>query len=127
MNNRLKYKVKSAPYRAGIVYDIYIMIQSQDDSDNNIIMMQVLPKNAIDQYQVQFSHIATPIDIQTFPTEYNRDYSYFRTNKAVVRVNSQYQVDRLLKGLASSVRQLNKAVTMLQQHDDGQFIDGTDL
>lgn len=127
MNNRLKYKVKSAPYRAGIVYDIYIMIQSQDNSDNNIIMMQVLPKNAIDQYQTQFSHIATPIDIQTFPTEYNRDYSYFRTNKAVVRVNSQYQVDRLLKGLASSVRQLNKAVTMLQPHDDGQFIDGTDL
>lgn len=127
MNNRLKYKVKSAPYRAGIVYDIYIMIQSQDNSDSNIIMMQVLPKNAIDQYQTQFSHIATPIDIQTFPTEYNRDYSYYRTNKAVVRVNSQYQVDRLLKGLAASVRQLNKAVTMLQQHADGQFIDGTDL
>ena len=127
MNNRLKYKVKSAPYKAGIVYDIYIMIESQDDSDNNIIMMQVLPKNALDQYQTQFSHIATPIDIQTYPTKYNRDYSYFRTNKAVVRVNSDYQLQRLLKGLASSVRQLNKAVTMLQQHDDSQFIDGTDL
>ena len=127
MNNRLKYKIKSAPYRAGIVYDIYIMIQSQDRSDNNIIMMQVLPKNALDQYQTQFSHIATPIDIQTYPTQYNRDYAYYRTDKAIVRVNSQYQVQNLLKGLAYSVRQLNKAITTLEKHDDSPFIDGTDL
>lgn len=91
-------------------------------------MMEVLPLNAIDQFQTIFSHIATPIDIQTYPTDYNRDYSYFRCNKAVIRANSQYQVQQLLKGLASSVRQLNKTITMLEQSDwSAQFIDGTNL
>lgn len=127
MNNLLKYKIKTAPYKAGFVYDIYIKIQSQQNSDTNIIMMQVLPKNALDQYQTQFSHIATPVDIQTYPTEYNRDYAYFRTDKAVLRVSSQYQTQRLLKGLAQSVRQLNKAITILQQSDDQPFLDGTNL
>lgn len=133
MSVNLKYKIKTAPYVAATIFDIYIKIQSQDESDTNIIMMQVLPKNALDQYQTIFSHIATPVDMQTYPAQYNRDYAYFRTDKAVLRVNSQYQAQSLLKGLAQRVRSLNKALAILdtdqsaQFQDQTGFIDGTNL
>lgn len=127
MNVRMMYKLKAVPYEAATIVDIYIKMQCNDDSDNNIIMMQVLPKNAIDQYQTIFSHIATPVDMETYPSQYNRDYPYFRTDKAVIRVNSMFQAQQLLKGLASRVRQLNRSITALEAQDQAIFTDGTDL
>lgn len=109
------------------IYDIYLKVQSQDNTDPNVFMIQILPKNALDQYQTQFSHVASPVDMQSYPAQYNRDYPYYRTDKFVLRVGSQYQKQQLLKGLARGVRRLDKALAMLQQSDDLPFIDGTDL
>lgn len=97
--------------------DIYCKAYTEDpNSDPKVFMIQKLPKNALGQLDMRFSHVADPVDMQDWPDHVSQDYAYFRTDQIKLRVRSPFIAQRVIQQLKNGVERLIKAKNFLEAY-----------
>ena len=119
MSITINFTVKRYKTDPGKQYiDIQCSATASDSSGANIFVIQNLPKNALGQSCTRFSHIADPVDIQDFPPERDPQIPYFRTDSIILRVRSEFQVERIIKVMSQEVNSLVQALATLPSSEE---------
>lgn len=101
--------------------DVQCYATSSTGSDTNVFVIQILPKNALNQSQFRFSHVADPVDMQDYPSIVDFDTPYFRTDSIKLRLRNQYQANIVIQTLKKQVRSLVNAINSLDSSNYDQF------
>lgn len=123
MHIKLKIQLKPANTKnSRTAWDILCQTTAEDGSDPNVFVIQVLPKNALNESTDRFSHIADLVDMEDYPSTKDLNKPYYRVSSIVLRVRSQFQAQHVISNIRQDVKELIQAANYMDDQTNLQTI-----